>query len=299
MVSMLRSLLVGSLTAVATFTVSQYVTAPSVQTRSTNLSAASAPNFGVVPKFPWGVFVDHNASLAASVTGGVAVGGRLLTHGSHALSTRVECTTNACGSTPLAFGLVHQVLNLDSTRWANLTPNMTVYLSTSTIVLRGTNRSLDVVDLNKLPSANFSLRISAPSTATVLINVAPKISKDLDRLRATVLPVSTIPTLIWNFGNIKDLQLPPVTFIGSVLAPEANVIGSADINGDVIAENLRLSGAKAMTIHDNRDGFRGVLPQYPVTRVGVPVVATGTQPKVPLRIMAAAPKNLSIIAQGR
>jgi choice-of-anchor A domain-containing protein len=163
---------------------------------------------------------------------------------------------------------------------------MTVYLNTSTVVVRGTNRSLDIVDLNKLPSANFSLRISAPSTATVLINVAQKISKDLGGLRATVLPVSTIPKLLWNFGNIKTLQLPPVTFIGSVLAPEANVVGSAGINGDIIAGNLRLSSAKALIIHDNRDGFRGVLPQYPVTRGGLPVVAANTQSKAPLRIMA-------------
>ena len=283
---MFRSLLVGSLTAIATCTASQYVTATAAQTPSINLSAASAPNFGVVPKFPWGVFVSHNASLTGIATGGVAVGGTLLAAGPHPFSAKLECTTHACGSMPIAFGLVHQLLSLDSTRWARLTPNMTMYVSTSTVVLRGTNRSLDVVNLNKLPTASFTLRVSVPSTATVVINVAERTVKDLGRLRATELPAATTPRLLWNFGDINSLRLPPVTFIGSVLAPEASVVGSAGVDGDIIAENLRVDAAKPTVIHDNRDGFRGVLPQYPVTRAIVPVLAVGQQPKTPLRIMA-------------
>jgi hypothetical protein len=119
-----------------------------------------------------------------------------------------------------------------------------------------------------------------------VINVAEKTVKDLGRLRATELPAATTPKLLWNFGNINSLRLPPVTFIGSVLAPEASVVGSAGINGDIIAENLRIDAAKAMVIHDNREGFRGVLPQYPVTRAYVPVLAASKQPRTPLRIMA-------------
>jgi hypothetical protein len=133
--------------------------------------------------------------------------------------------------------------------------------------------------LDKLPSAHFSLDISSPRTATVLTNVSKNVAAALHQLLSIHLLGTTTPKLLWNFGDISSLQPPLISFSASILAPDASVVGSTDVNGDIFAENLNMNNAKPITIHDNKDGFEGVLPQYSVIRERVSIPPQASRPR--------------------
>lgn len=278
-IAVVSSVAVASSVALATQTARTQIASPSPQNQ---LSSASAPSFGVLPKFPWGVFVGNDAYLNGAVTGGIAVGGRLESTKRGAFHAAHICTAGHCGANPMAFGLVQQVLKFDSSRWATLGSNMGVQIDSNTITFRGVNRSLDVVDLRGLPAGQVKVDIVAPSTATVFIDVSKSALVSLDRLSSiNLLGVST-SRLLWNFAAVASLRLPSIPFNGSILAPDASVIASAAINGDVITENLSVDSVHPIKVHDNADGFSGVLPQYPVTQVSAPAIIT----KAPARVLA-------------
>ncbi|MGC9155005.1 MAG: choice-of-anchor A family protein [Ferrimicrobium sp.] len=261
---MIRSLLAVPLIAMAGLATSQ---APGAArpTSSAQLTAASAPSFGTRQPFAWGTFVASTASIDGTVTGTVAFSHTTQRATSRPLEAKMVCTSDSCGATPLAFGLVEQILRLDANRWAQLTPNTTIHSVPNGIRIAGTNGTLDIVDLSTLPAKPFTVFIDAPRTATVLLNLSQRAAQTIDELHTTVLAGPSIAKVLWNFAQASVVRLPKTSFLGSVLAPVATTIGPTVMRGDILTQNLTMGTPTPMTIHDSQAGFDGLLPQYPVT----------------------------------
>ena len=281
---MIRSLLAVPLITMTALAMGHAPTTPR-PSRSAQLAVASAPSFGTRQPFPWGTFVASTASIDGTVTGTIAVSHTIQRATPRLLKAKTVCTSDSCGATPLAFGLMEQVLRLDANRWAQLTPNTTIHSVPNGIQITGTNGTLDIVDLSTLPAKPFTVFIDAPRTATVLLNLSQRATQTIDELHATVLTGPPLAKVLWNFAQASVVRLPRTSFLGSVLAPEATTIGPIVMRGDILTHNLTMGAPTPMTIHDAQDGFDGLLPQYPVTELGVvPSTTHGSQG--PMRITA-------------
>ncbi|WP_298208386.1 collagen-binding domain-containing protein [Ferrimicrobium sp.] len=283
---MIRSLLGVPLIALAVFATGEAYLLPSA-TEPPRLAVASAPSLGTRPTFPWGVFVAANASLDGRITGGAAIGQTLRSGSGIGPNTKELCTSRLCGTAPLAFGLVDQVMRLDADRWAQLTPNMAVQPVEGGLRIVGTNSAMDVADLATLPSTPFAICITAPSSATVLINLSAHATQTIARLRTTTLDGTPISQLLWNFSLVNSVRLPKSSFTGSVLAPAATTVAPLVMHGDLLTENLITGSPNPIVVHDNQEGFDGLLPQYPVTaQISTPSTEHATHSTTPLRIIA-------------
>jgi hypothetical protein len=228
-------------------------------TASAQLTAVSIPNIGVGSAPHWGTLVEQNATLSGTVTGGLAVGGRLTMHP----KTSWWCTRTSCPPIPVAFNVVSQAYTIDATRWGALTPNMTQHSTPARVKLTGSSRTLDVARLTSVPTGSFSVTINAPATATVLIEVTPQAANFIGHLQATQLNGVHTDHLLWDFGSVTSLILGSQSFVGTVLAPQALVTLPALVAGDLFAKDLQ--SHQAVVIHDLTNGFTGSLPQYPIT----------------------------------
>jgi choice-of-anchor A domain-containing protein len=151
--------------------------------------------------------------------------------------------TGSVGSDPSFFSDAESYLKRESIYLAGLDANGTTTTAWGGITLTGTDATLDVFNLSgaALSKAN-SLRIDAPSTATIVVNIDGD-SDSMKNFGFTLMPGVDASNILYNFSTATSLSLSGINIQGSVLAPFAAVnFGNGQLNGNLIAYSLTGSG---------------------------------------------------------
>lgn len=140
------------------------------------------------------------------------------------------------------FSGTQTALLASSAAWSSLATNGTIATPYSQLVLTGSNASLDIFNITAalLAASTSGITISAPSGATVLVNVNGTSAS----FPNTGFSVQGTPDqdVLFNFFNATSLT-GSGGFNASILAPQANfTFNSGQINGNVVAYSMSGSG---------------------------------------------------------
>ncbi|MHB8190360.1 MAG: collagen-binding domain-containing protein [Ferrimicrobium sp.] len=209
----------------------------------------------------------NNASFIAPIaTGTFNIG-----NGNWYAPSATKINSNGSGhqlsANPLDFAAANATLTSDSKSWSSdfKTNNMTLTIAPGYTTLTGTNPSLDVFNATAselAPHFGYTLTITVPSKATVLINVSGS-TPDFSNL-STITGVNPSHVL-WNFNQATTLTLnPKIQWIGAILAPTATLSGAVQIDGNVIVNNFEsVESTLPPEVHGKTALFDGSIPQSP------------------------------------
>ncbi len=139
----------------------------------------------------------------------------------------------------------------------------------SPILLKGTNSGLNVFELTlPVPFNSGSIHIDIPSGATALINVTNStVSIDGGSMKMIINgsedgSLGAAPKVLFNFRHATQINLARYAFLGSVLAPNANLEGDGgSINGQaIIGGNFNQLGGFEFHNFSFAGGFDSPLP---------------------------------------
>ena len=213
-----------------------------------------------------------NAYLGALPKSVYMVGGGSVTVGGGVAGSPIGAGTSAVGVAAQAPSLI-----ATSTQLSQLTANGTVANNGyGTINLNGTDPTLDVFDLNISTLASGTFNLNDPSTATVIINViGASVTTTNWGMYINGQGVNGDSTtgatkVLWNFYQATSLTFGG-GFLGTVLAPNADVIGTngQQLDGGLIAKSF--SGSTEF--HDLL--FTGTLPPTSTTPEPAPFALCG------------------------
>jgi choice-of-anchor A domain-containing protein len=142
------------------------------------------------------------------------------------------------GAMPVNFSsAATSLVQLSSTLAAEAT-NGTVAVNGSTYTLTATGCTICVFDLTSGTFTNSAINISAPSGATVVINVSGT-SDSYTNGSINYTGGATANDTLFNFGSAATLTTTGMTIYGSVLAPVATFTGTnGSIDGELIANSV-------------------------------------------------------------
>ncbi len=145
--------------------------------------------------------------------------------------------------TPLNFTTLQTSYQNSSQYLATLPSVGTVQSQFSTLTMIGTNPTLNVFNLGANAFTGISsIQISAPSTSTVLVNVAGT-SNTVQNLGMSLAGGITENRVLYNFHQTTSLTLQGIGFLGGILAPNAQVtFNSGVVQGNAAIGNLSGSG---------------------------------------------------------
>jgi choice-of-anchor A domain-containing protein len=147
-------------------------------------------------------------------------------------------TKISAGAMPINFTSAATSLTQLSNTLEGLAANGSVLVSGSTYTLTATGCSVCVFDLNAGTFTNSAINISAPSGATVVVNV----SGSADSFTSGSINYSggvTANDTIFNFNSATTLTTSSMTVNGSILAPFATFTGTnGSIDGELIAGSV-------------------------------------------------------------
>jgi choice-of-anchor A domain-containing protein len=222
----------------------------------------------VDPTIKGGIASDGSVNLSGfgTVTGNITYG----TSYSNLSTTVMGSVGHTTTSSPLDFGADGTFLRNLSESLAGQASNGTTTLSGSNLTLTGTNATLDVFSVTAAQlAASTNLQISAPSTATVLVNVAGTSESLSGGLSLSGVNASHV---LYNFADATSLSMSGIGVLGTILAPNGALnFSTGDIDGEIIAGSLTGS----VESHNNQ--FDGDLPSgspEPVT-LAMPAVLVG------------------------
>ena len=105
----------------------------------------------------------------------------------------------------------------------------------------------------------FDMQLSDP-TLTVIVNVFGDGSYDWNANSIGGLNASLNDNIIWNFADATTLNINRMTH-GSILAPFASLANSADMEGSIVAANLRQGGQVHLGTFNGTIGFEEPIPE--------------------------------------
>jgi choice-of-anchor A domain-containing protein/uncharacterized repeat protein (TIGR01451 family) len=173
---------------------------------------------------------------------GQVFNGNLVYGGTAALTNVGLLSGTARLGTPLDFASAQAELTSLSALWAALAANGTTADSYGNLSLTGTNPTVDVfsVSADQLAAAT-SLTISAPASATALVNVSGSAAQ-MQNFGMTVTGTD-LQHVLFNFPSATTLTLGGISVQGSVLAPGAAVtFNNGNLDGTLVAHSLTGSG---------------------------------------------------------
>jgi choice-of-anchor A domain-containing protein len=185
--------------------------------------------------------LPHNAYVAGNFTnssGGGSVGGTIFYGGSFSSGDALSNVHEAVGNivAPIDFAGAQTNLESVSASLAGDQANGTVNHSYSTYTLTGADPNLNVFDMTDSSYQSATININAPSTSTVVINVAGSaVSFANGSINLNGVLAGNV---IFNFDTASTLSLSGIAFNGTILAPTANFSGTwGNINGELIANS--------------------------------------------------------------
>jgi choice-of-anchor A domain-containing protein len=152
------------------------------------------------------------------------------------------------------FSRAHTTVTTDSSLLAKQAANGSVTLQHSTLTLKGTNTNTDYFSVTASQLARTSdLEISAPTGATVIVNVSGK-AVDFENADVTISG-TTANNVLFNFDQATSLTLTGDDFNASILAPLATLsVPFGMSQGNVMVANISNGSDWAF---DNGDLFTG------------------------------------------
>lgn len=204
------------------------------------------------PSLPHNAYVVGNFTNSSS---GGSVGGTIYYGGSYSSGDTLNHQSESASSmtAPINFTSAETTLDALSSTLAQQSPNGTVTSAYGTYTLTGTDPNLNVFDLTGSSYSGATINLSAPSTSTVVINVAGS-SVSFNGGSINLNGVSS-DNVIFNFNSATSLLLSDIAFNGSILAPSAAFTGTyGQIDGQLIAYSA------AGTTQINDPLFTGTLP---------------------------------------
>jgi choice-of-anchor A domain-containing protein len=194
---------------------------------------------------------DGNVLLSSfgTVNGSIVYGGTY----TNPNTTVTGSATHGSPADPIDFAAAATYLKNLSTTWAAITSNGTTSLSGSTLTLTGSSSSLDVFTVTAAQlAASNDLEITAPTTASVIVNVlgsAESLSGGL------TLHGIAEDHVIYNFSQATSLSFSGISILGSVLAPNAAMsFSTGNIYGNLIV------GSATGSFESHDDLFNGNSP---------------------------------------
>ncbi|MHA6719910.1 collagen-binding domain-containing protein [Sphingomonas sp. RS6] len=165
----------------------------------------------------------------------------------------------------------------EQTRLTSLSTYLSTLAQSGTVTDQWGTLSLTAMsDFNvfDISAATFSgtntLNINASANSTVVVNIAGA-AQAFQNMGISLSGGVTAGNIVYNFYEADQLTISGVGVLGSVLAPNASVLGSSSqILGQLVAANF--SGQNGSTTQVNRFDFRGTLP----TPTAVPEPASWT-----------------------
>jgi choice-of-anchor A domain-containing protein len=185
--------------------------------------------------------IPHNAYVAGNFTNnssGGSVGGTVYYAGSYSSGDSLNHVKTSASSMPAPINFASAETSLDalSSALAGEQANGSVSHTHSTYTLTGTDASLNVFDLTASSYSGATININAPSTSTVVINVAG--SADSFVNGSINLNGLSADNVIFNFNSASTLLLSGIAFNGTILAPNAAFTGNwGQLNGELIADS--------------------------------------------------------------
>ncbi|MBL0869689.1 MAG: choice-of-anchor A family protein [Phycisphaerales bacterium] len=202
-----------------------------------------------------------------SFNSGTVWGGNTRYGGTANLANFSSPNGTAAQGTPLNFNAVQSSYQTSSQYLSTLSSVGTVQSQFSTLTMTGTNPTLNVFNLGANAFNGIStIQISAPSSSTVLVNVAGT-SNTLQFLGMSLSGGITESRVLYNFHQSTSLTLQGIGFLGSILAPNAQ----ANFNSGVVLGNAAI-GNLSGNGQWNSVPFTGDLP-VPTPAAGVMTLA--------------------------
>lgn len=198
---------------------------------------------------------------------GTVWGGNTRYGGAANLSNFTSPNGNAAQGTPLNFNALQSSYQSASQFLSTLPSVGTVLSQFSTLTMTGTSTTLNVFNLGANAFNGItSIQINAPASSTVLVNVAGT-SNTLQFLGMSLSGGITENRVLYNFHQTTSLTLQGIGFLGSILAPDAQVnFNSGVVLGHAAIGNLSGNGQW------NNVTFTGDLP-VPTPAAGVMTLA--------------------------
>jgi choice-of-anchor A domain-containing protein len=169
---------------------------------------------------------------------------------------QVDGSYNVASPTPINFSAAATALTQLSTSLEGLTANGSVVVNGSTYTLTASGCTLCVFDLTGGSFVGSAINISAPSGATVVVDV----SGGSDSFTSGSINYSggvTANDTIFNFNAATTLTTNSMTIYGSILAPHAAFTGTnGSVDGELIAGSVTGETAEL----ESGDIFSGNLP---------------------------------------
>jgi choice-of-anchor A domain-containing protein len=187
------------------------------------------------PTMPHNAYVDGNFTNS----GGGSVGGDVYYSGSTCATGGVTCAHHSVTADPIDFVGAQTNLDTVSATLAGETANGTTsFDGYSTYTLTGLSTAFNVFNLNDSSYNGKTIDISAPSSSTVVVNVAGTAdSFSGGSINLTGISASNV---IFNFSAATTVSISNIAFNGTLLAPLAGFTGSwGQINGELIAASAQ------------------------------------------------------------
>ena len=198
--------------------------------------------------------VDLTSSGDSSIHGHLVVSGNLSAgNGQVNGSLTIGGNNNAGGNfnilggvtkgTPINFAAAKTSFVSQSTALAANAASGSTTLSGSSLTFSGGNAGQNVftVSANQLAAAS-SVQINAPAGATVVINVVGGAAVTFSNKGVSLSGV-THNQVLWNMPNVPSLNMSGVSFQGSILAPNTNVVmNNGNFEGTLIAQSYAGNG---------------------------------------------------------
>jgi choice-of-anchor A domain-containing protein len=136
---------------------------------------------------------------------------------------------------PIDFGTAATSLQALSNTLANMAGTGTMTMSGPNVTLTATNCTLCVFDIAGGSFSGGALNISAPTGATVVINVSGP-SDTMSSASINYTGGATANDTLFNFNTATSFSISGMTLYGSVLAPMATFTGTnGSVDGELVA----------------------------------------------------------------
>ena len=174
------------------------------------------------------------------LTGGGSVSGGVKYYASYnpAISYIGGVPQSGTLTLPVNFSAAQTALTGLSNSLANSGPVQSASAQYGTLTLTGSSSVLDVFDITAaLLSSVNTIDLAVTGSPTVVVNVngaAPTIGGGTNGFQAS--------NTIWNFYNATTLSVSGIQLPGTVLAPNASLTFSGQIDGSVIVDNYNGGG---------------------------------------------------------
>lgn len=174
---------------------------------------------------------------------GTVWGGNTRYGGTASLSGLSSPNGTVARGTPLNFSALQTSYQTSSQFLSTLSSVGTVQSQFSTLTMTGTNPTLNVFNLGANAFTGISsIQIVAPASSTVLVNVAGT-SNTIQFLGMSLGGGISQNHILYNFHQTTTLNMQGIGFIGSILAPNAQVtFNSGVVLGNAAIGSLTGSG---------------------------------------------------------